>query len=200
MRLRSVALASALALPAALGLLPGSLPFATREAVAGVAVLLSLDELTAASTHVVVGRPVDRTSVWEELAGGRRIVTYTRVRIERSIAGAAATELVLRTLGGAVDGIGQSVSGEAQLALGKPALIFVAQGEGALVVAGMAQGHFPLVERDKEPTRLGASPDAGLLLPRRGPTVSAREELLGATLDAAVASIVRVRKDQDARR
>jgi hypothetical protein len=200
MRLRSVALASALALPAALGLVPGAHPFAAHEAVAGVSVLVSLEELTAASTHVVVARGVDRHSQWEELGGGRRIVTYTRLRVERSILGEPATELVVRTLGGAVDGIGQSVSGEAQLTLGKPALLFVAQGDGALVVAGMAQGHYPIVEKDKEPPRLGPSPDAGMLLPRRGPTVSAREELVGATLDAAVAAIGRTRKAQDARR
>ena len=200
MRLRSVALASALALPAALGLVPGPHPFAPPEAVAGVSVLLSLEELAAASTHVVVARALDRHSQWEELGGGRRIVTYTRVRVERSIVGAPGSEIVVRTLGGAVDGIGQSVSGEAQLALGKPALLFVAQGEGALVVAGMAQGHYPIVESPKEPPRLAPSPDGGMLLPRRGPTVSAREELVGATLDAAIAAIGRTRKGQDARR
>ena len=174
MRLRSIALASALAVPAAIGLFPGVHPFAPHEAVAGVSVLLSLDELTAVSTHVVLARAVDRTSAWEELGGGRRIVTYTRLRVERSVVGAAATELVVRTLGGAVDGIGQSVSGEAQLTLGSRSLLFLAQGEGALVVTGMAQGHYPVVELEKEPPRLGPSPDSGMLLPRRGPNGGSR--------------------------
>jgi hypothetical protein len=200
MRLRSLALAAVVAFPAAFGLLPGAPLVAPREAVAGVSVLMSLEELSAASTHVVVARAIDRTSAWEDLAGARRIVTYTRLAVERTVVGAPATELVVRTLGGVVDGIGQAVSGEAQISLGKRALVFVAQGEGSLVVTGMAQGHYPIVEREKEPPRLGPSPDAGMLLPRRGPAVSAREELLGATLDAATAAVVRARKATDARR
>lgn len=198
MRLRSLALASALLVPAALGLVPGAPGFAAREASAAVSVLVSLDELTRLSTYVVVATALDRTSAWEELGGGRRIVTYTRLRVERALVGAPAAEIVVRTLGGAVDRIGQSVAGEAQLALGSRSLLFVAQGEGALVVSGMAQGHYPIIESAKEPPRLGGSPDAGMLLPRRGPTVSAREELLGATLDAAALAIIRVRKAQDA--
>jgi hypothetical protein len=200
MRLRTVALASALALPAALGLVPGAPMLAPTEAAAAVSVLMSLDELTAVSTYVVVAKAVDRTSVWEELGGGRRIVTYTRLHVEQSVVGAPGTELVVRTLGGAVDHIGQSVSGEAQLPIGSRSLLFVAQGEGALVVSGMAQGHYPIIERDKEPLRLGPSPDAGALLPRRGPTISAREVLLGATLESAIGAIQRSRKAQDGRK
>jgi hypothetical protein len=57
-----------------------------------------------------------------------------------------------------------------------------------MVVTAMAQGHFPLAERDGK-ARLAASPSLGNLLPRRGPSLSARERLVGATLESARSEI-----------
>src|SRR5262249_20700473 len=124
MRLRALALAFAVAIPAAVALDPGAPLRSPAEARAAVSILLSLDELVGASSYVVVGTGVERYSQWEELAGGRRIVTYTRVQIERPVVGNPGSEIWVRTLGGAVGKIGQSVSGEAQIAIGKKALFF----------------------------------------------------------------------------
>lgn len=203
MKYRALALALLAAAPLAIGLSPTAPLEGARSAEASVAVLISLEDLTAASTYVVVATAGERRSVWEETPSGKRIVTYTRLKVDRSVAGPAETELWVRTLGGEVDKIGQSVSGEAQIGPGSRSLLFLAKVDAGLVVAGMAQGHYPIIDASVTPkvggARLSGSPDAGMLLPRRGPTISARERLVGLTLDDAVLAVQRARKATDAK-
>src|SRR5689334_11337731 len=71
MRLRAVALASLLALPPLLALSPSAPLQGPPAAEASVSVLLSLDELVAASTSVVVGTAGERKSQWEEMPTGK---------------------------------------------------------------------------------------------------------------------------------
>jgi hypothetical protein len=199
MKYRALSLALLVAAPIAVGVSPRAPLEGPRSAEASVAVLISLEDLTAASTYVVVATAGEQRSLWEETPSGRRIVTYTRLAVDRSVAGPAEKELWVRTLGGVVDKIGQSVSGEAQLTSGSRALLFLARVDAGLVVTAMAQGHYPVVEGEGEASgkatapRLAGSPDAGMLLPRRGPTISARERLVGLTLDEAVSAVQRAR-------
>lgn len=169
------------------------------EAEASVSLLLSLDELVAASRMVVVGTPIARESKWEEIGGGKRIVTYTRVQVDRAVDGQAPGEVVVRTLGGTVGKIGQYVSGEAALSTGTPALLFLSGDGAALHVTAMAQGHYPVVRDDQGVARLRKSPDAGALLPRRGPQISAQEVLVGTKLEEGEAAVVRVRQARGAK-
>lgn len=178
-------------------LLPPVLSLSTRTH-AAVSVLLSLEELVDRSSQVVVATPTERRSQWEDLPSGRRIVTYTKVAVERSVAGAGEKEIWVRTLGGVVGKIGQTVAGEAQLTIGSRAMLFLAPASGAVVVTGMAQGHFPIVIDDKGAARLGPSPDPGMLVPRRGPAISAHERLVGGKLEDAVALVAQARKARDA--
>lgn len=198
MKYRALALALLASAPLAIGLSPTAPLEGPRSAEASVAVLISLEDLAAVSTYVVVATASERRSVWEETPSGKRIVTYTKLKVERSIAGPAETELWVRTLGGVVDKVGQSVSGEALIGTGSRSLLFLAKVDSGLVVAGMAQGHYPIVDAETTP-RLAGSPDAGMLLPRRGPTISARERLLGLTLEDAVVAVQRARKAVDAK-
>jgi hypothetical protein len=186
MNRRAAVLAFALALFPALTL---TVRADVAPANASVSLLVSLDELVATSTHIVVATPVDRRSVWEEVGQSRRIVTYVRLQVHSAVAGAPGSEVWVRTLGGAVGGVGQSVSGEAQLVKGAKALFFLSQVDGAHVVTARAQGHY-LVRADG---KLGPSPEAGALLPRRGPVISAREALVGVTIDEAVRTVSRAR-------
>jgi hypothetical protein len=158
---------------------------------------VSIDALVAASTYVVVATAGERYGVWEDLPSGKRIVTYTKLTVERAVVGAPAREIWVRTLGGVVDKIGQSVAGEAQLGTGSRAMVFLAQASGVVVVTGMAQGHYPVLADDKGALRLASSPDPGMLVPRRGPTLSAHEQLVGATLDEGAALVLRTRKARD---
>lgn len=196
MRFRASIVALALALPA-LAVRPDAPLDGPAPAEAAVSIHATLEELVRASSLVVVATPTERHSAWEELAGGRRIVTYTLLKVDRAVVGAPSGEVWVRTLGGAVGKIGQVVSGEARLDLGAPSLLFLASADGALVVTGMAQGHYRIVRDEGGATRLAPSPDAGTLLPRRGPSIPARDVLVGATPDDAVQAVLRVRRAQD---
>ena len=205
---RALGLAFLLALPPALALQPGAPLEGARAASASVSISISLEQLVARSSAVVVGTAVERQSRWEELGGTRRIVTYTRVAIDRTVTGEPGKDVWVRTLGGVVDRVGQQVAGDARLALSARALLFLGRADdGATVVAAMAQGHFPVVEEDAsggsergsgaKRARLAASPDTGAVLPRPGPTISAREVLVGATLEDAILAIRRAKRASD---
>lgn len=169
------------------------------DAHATTSVAMTLDELVERSPRVVVGQAVERQSQWEELGGTKRIVTYTRVIVEETVYGAHEDELWVRTLGGVVDKVGQAVAGEAQLKLGETAVLFLADAPGALVVAGMAQGHYPLeldANKAADERVLKASPDPGTLLRRKSSAVTrtALEELVGGNVASARKKIIAARQ------
>jgi hypothetical protein len=200
MNRRAFLLASALTLPPLLTLSPGTLAthgLRVADAGAAVSVLISMEELVERSAYVVVATAGERRSAWEDMPSGKRIVTYTKLTVERAVVGAPDKEIWVRTLGGVVDKIGQSVAGEAQIGAGSRGLFFLTQASTALVVTGMAQGHFLVVSDDKGVARLAPSPDPGMLIPRRGPTISAQERLVGGKLDDGVALVVQTRKARD---
>jgi hypothetical protein len=166
-----------------------------RSASASTFVELSVAELVSKSTLVVAGTPLDSRSLWEDSEGGRgrRIVTYTRVRVDRLIDGKVSGEVWVRTLGGTVDDIGQNVDGEAVLPVEKPALLFLrALPAGAHAVVGMAQGSYPLeTPTDGAPPRLMAPRGMGRLIGKAQPLSQSTSDLparlvfAGQTLDAA---------------
>jgi hypothetical protein len=172
-----------------------------RSASASTFVELSVAELVSKSTLVVAGTPLDSRSLWEDSDGarGRRIVTYTRVRVDRLIDGKVSGEVWVRTLGGAVDDIGQHVDGEAVLPAEKPSLLFLrALPDGTHAVVGMAQGNYPLeTPADGSAPRLMAPRGIGRLLSKAQPLyqsqaqpqsqsdLPARVVLAGQTLDVA---------------
>ncbi|WP_237244092.1 MULTISPECIES: hypothetical protein [Sorangium] len=187
---------------------PGALLSGPRAAQAAVAIQLSLDELVAAASYVVVATATEQYSRWEELGGAKRIVTYTRLSIDRTVAGQPDADVWVRTLGGIVGDIGQHVAGDAQLRVGAQAMVFVSRASSALVVSGMAQGHYPIVDAEETQRiagapriavrRLAASPSSGTVLARPGPAISAREQLVGATVDAAIDAVSRAWKAKHA--
>jgi hypothetical protein len=173
---------------------------APAPAQASVSVALTLEELVDASDRAVVGRAVERRSEWAHVGGSRRIVTYTKVRIDRTVYGKDTTVWV-RTLGGVVGKIGQHVSGEARLSLGKPSLLFLTElGDGLAVVTARAQGHFPVAADAKGRPVLRASPDRGKVLPRRKGGATAHETLVGRQLESALTVIRQARERSDDRR
>src|SRR5690349_24938231 len=101
MRIRAIVAATLLFLPA-LTLSPSAPLEGPARAEASVSVLMSLDEILTASTAVVVGTAGEQRSQWEEVSGGRRIVTYTKIKVDKVIAGSPGSEVWVRTLGGVV--------------------------------------------------------------------------------------------------
>lgn len=133
---------------------------APREAQASVAIAMSLDDLARGSSVIARITPLDHESVWEN----GRIITYSRVRVDDVVAGStpsSARELRVRTLGGRVGNIGQTVEGEAALTASEPSIVFLAAARSDhttdVVVVGRAQGQLR-VRRDthgQEVVRLG---------------------------------------------
>jgi hypothetical protein len=178
------------------------LSLSPRSASASTFVELSVAELVSKSTLVVAGTPLDGTSVWEDSEGGRgrRIVTYTRLRVDRVIDGRAPSEVWIRTLGGHVGDIGQHVDGEAVLAPAQASLLFLhGLSDGTHAVVGMAQGQYPLeVHPDGAPVKLLAPQALGRLLEKLGGPTSdhppARLVLPGRTLEDAAKLIAAERR------
>jgi hypothetical protein len=177
-------------------LIHGSL--SPRSAAASTFVEISLAELVSKSTLVIAATPLDSTSLWEDSEGGhgRRIITYTRVRVDRVVDGQVNGEIWVRTLGGQVGDLGQHVEGEAVLPAGQPSLLFLrARTDGTHSVVGMGQGSYPLEAPSLgAPVRITPPRALGQLFPKArpqgqvAPTASdlpARLALAGQTLDTA---------------
>ncbi len=195
MRPRHLLLASFVVISAVTLSPTASEPLGVEPAHATVSLLMSTEDLVKVSTHIAVVEPVERFSKWEEVAGSKRIVTYTRLTVlEGIVDGPEGDSVWVRTLGGKVDKIGQAVAGEAEFSLNEPAVVFLAKTGDALVVVGMAQGHFPLREAEGERV-LKASPDLGTLVKKKGETRrSAQEDLVGKKLSSAKELIVAASK------
>ena len=127
-----------------------------------------LDALARESAGACLETPIEAKSVWE----GGRIVTYTRVHVDRVFAGALGSEIWVKTLGGAVGDIGQRVEGEAVLRFGQQSVLFVSSYEGSFVVTARGQGQFPIVKDSSGSLRLRRNMHSGALLPPRDATVS----------------------------
>jgi hypothetical protein len=144
------------------------------DARASTSLAVTWEGLLRESTAAVIVTPLDSSAAWEN----GRIYTYTRVRVDRSVSGqlASLTEVSVRTMGGVVGKIGQSVEGEAVLVPQQPSLLFLHPGPaGAYDVTARGQGQFPVVADDsKVPARVVRSHAVGLLfVPRVAPPLAA---------------------------
>ncbi len=142
--------------------------FAAQPAHASVSFTVVLDALVEESNAACVATPVETKSVWED----GRIATYTRVHVDRVLAGTLSSEVWVKTLGGAVGDVGQMVDGEAVLKPGQQSVLFLTSYEGSTVVTGRGQGQFAIV-RDGSVLRLRKNAHAGALL-APNPSVLAR--------------------------
>jgi hypothetical protein len=172
---------------------------AAPSARAALSRAVSLDELSRASTTAVIVVPLQRRSEWQ----AKRIVTFTRVRVERVVAGQSVTsEIEIRTFGGVVGNIGQTVSGEADLVVGQRSLLFLRDlGAGSALVTARAQGVFR-IEAGSAP-RVLASQRLGELVPstqmKARRIVPAAMSLHGSSLALAIARIQRAWSQREAR-
>jgi hypothetical protein len=147
---------AALALPAAL---------VARRAHATVFRGLRLPDLVAQSEHVLLLTGLDARCLSIQIAGRRSIVTESRVRVDDVVARAVpgSGELLVRTLGGELDGVGELVHGQAEFVRNQPCLAFLTRApDGNLWVTGMAQGHYPVASDSVVPYLL-ASPHLSML-------------------------------------
>jgi hypothetical protein len=142
------------------------------SASASVSLAATWDGLLHESVAAAVVTSVESRPVWEN----GRIYTYTRVHVDRPVAGALGTgsEAWVRTMGGIVGKVGQIVEGEASFAPGESSLLFLHAGPvGAYVVTARGQGQFPVVADGVAPAHLVKSNSVGMLLDPRGATATA---------------------------
>lgn len=128
-----------------------------RAAHASVARAVTLGALVYRSRHVLVGTSVDAFCRWERIGNRSRIVTYSLVQVDRPLDGRApdTREIMVRTLGGSVGDRGQIVHGEAVVALGERAAVFLHNvAPDVFAVTEMAQGHYPIEVDDRGVLRL----------------------------------------------
>lgn len=136
-------------IPSLLVLLAGLAP---SLAWASTAVDLDVEGLTLRAERVVRARVVGSESRWT--AGGRRIVTETRLEVLEVLAGeprAAVVQVVQP--GGRVDGLVQEVIGAARFSPGEEVVVFLrptAPDRSARVV-GMALGKYRVIRREGAP-------------------------------------------------
>lgn len=119
----------------------------SRAAEASIARAVTLGELVYRSRYVLVGTSVDAFCRWERIGKRSRIVTYSVIQVDRPLDGRPpdTSEVMVRTLGGSVGDRGQVVHGEAVVALGRRAALFLHDvAPDVLAVTGMAQGHYPV--------------------------------------------------------
>jgi hypothetical protein len=124
----------------------GALPL-SHVARASVARAVGLGELVYRSRCIVVGTSVDAFCRWERIGSRSRIVTYSVLQVERPLDGRPpdTSELMVRTLGGIVGDRGQIVHGEAVVALGERAAVFLQDAApDVLAVTAAAQGYYPV--------------------------------------------------------
>jgi hypothetical protein len=164
---------------------------------AGVARPVALRDLVRESRWVIVGTSTEAVSRWEQVGKSQRIVTYHRIRIDRTLGSKAPSEseVWIRTLGGRVGNVGQIVHGEATVVRGEGAVLFLAPDkDGILGVTAMSQGHFPLTSDAKGVQRLAVSPRLSHLV-GNGP--SAVRRLVGRSIVEADELVKRVERGDE---
>jgi hypothetical protein len=145
-----------------------TLGVAVPDAGASVSIAVTFDALVRGSMAVVLATAVEQRSVWED----ERIYTYSRVHVDSSVAGELKPEeeAWVRTMGGAVGKIGQSVEGEAGFTVGRPSLVFLRRDpSGMYVVTARAQGQFGLYVDEQKAVHVQKSNAMGALFPPKGP-------------------------------
>jgi hypothetical protein len=105
---------------------------------------LDLKQLVAGAERIVHGKVIATETYWL----GGRIVTDAKILVERTVKGDAEKVVIVRRLGGIVDGIGQKTWGSATLDLGEEVLLFLEHRNqsGVLHPVGMAQGKFSVTK------------------------------------------------------
>jgi hypothetical protein len=131
---------------------------------------LDLDTLVQESDEVVLARVIKQWSLLDERG---RIVTDFQMQVEQSEKGNSVpgSAVVVRKLGGIVDGKGMRISGEPSFTDGELVLLFGTHGKKAyLRPVGMGQGAMRVYEQDGQ--RWARSDAQGMLLTKPGATTT----------------------------
>jgi hypothetical protein len=103
---------------------------------------VTVEQLTAESSHVVEGRAVSSYAAWD--GGHKAIYTYTTFEIGKVLKGQLTTRTILvKQFGGQVGNTVSRRIGVRQFAAGEEAVLFLFPGaDGTMLVTGLMQGRF----------------------------------------------------------
>jgi hypothetical protein len=176
-----------------------SLSVAT-DARASVSIAVTFDGLVRETSVAAIVTPIEQRALWEN----GRIYTYTRVSVDRVLAGDVVAEAWVRTMGGIVGKIGQIVDGEAVLTMGRPSLLFLHPGPAnvttAFEVTARGQGQFPIVLDEKKATRIIRASNVGVLLPPAPPRPTTARNTGATSAPVLAADVLHGRLVDDAAR
>lgn len=137
----------------------------SAPAFATVMLKLELPQLVGRADTIFVGKVTKLDSHWTD--DHKHIVTDATFAVVQNVRGATVGQpIVVRSLGGTVDGVGMRVFGSPQFQVGQEALLFTEPRKGHRYVTGMMQGAFPVVRSADGHARVQRS-SAGLTLARR---------------------------------
>jgi|JI10StandDraft_1071094.scaffolds.fasta_scaffold479981_2 uncharacterized membrane protein len=113
---------------------------------------LSLEEMSRKADVIVHGRVVEQATAWNETRS--RIYTVTTIEVQERLKGLGASSIRVRQLGGTVDGLTQSIVGNARLVVGEEVVVFLNRDEAKDLhyVVGMAQGKYAVDRSTPVPT------------------------------------------------
>lgn len=115
---------------------------------ASVVAALDLEELVKAADDIVVARALTKQSLFDEFG---RIVTDVELEVETAQKGSCVTgeHVVVRRLGGVVNGLGMKVAGTPHFTVGERSVVFAnrEQGRDFMRPVGMSQGVLPVAVR-----------------------------------------------------
>ena len=160
---------------------------------------LDVGELTKRSDRVVRAHVVERESRWDEAR--ERIHTYTTLELADSLKGEGEPTIVVRQLGGEVDGTGSFVGGDAHFEVGEEVVVFLRRnpaGESYFHVIGLAQGKFRVVRSGERSLAVRDLSELSLMRPLEGrfvplPEAGAPESIALDELERAIDAAARDR-------
>ena len=107
----------------------------------------SLDELVLKAETIFIGEVVDRRSLWERRAEGRRIVTIVTFDVTRVLKGRLGLRTELRFLGGTIGDVTLDVPDMPTFQAGDRDVLFVSPERNAVSpLVGFSQGRFRVVQ------------------------------------------------------
>lgn len=117
--------------------------FLAAAAAATTVIPMSIERLTARSTHVVYAHALEHHAAWN--ADHTRIFTFTRFQVVQSLKGSAPATIVVKQLGGHAGGYTMKVAGVRYWQNSEDAVLFLqptTSGDGTFRVTGLMQGDF----------------------------------------------------------
>jgi hypothetical protein len=133
---------------------------------ASFSIQLDLEQLVAQADLIVVASGVDKSARWDRYG---RIVSDVTIKIEDSLKGplSKGQTTIVTTLGGTIGELTMTVPGEADIAIGQPALFFLREASASqeLYVVGMSQGLFSIDQRSGQRLVLPAETGDSLYRP-----------------------------------